>query len=158
LIRGAVAAAIGFEALKFSLTILLPELLKSPTAKIFGPIIGLLIFFNLTATLVLFLAAWISTAPGSRSAEHPRPFVRSPHGARIHRRARAANQVQLPLTSIDALNRVAAARGTTRDDLAAAAVTQYLASLQDKDGTESTDWRSPALFGQESAGEPQGKR
>ena len=30
----------------------------------FGPIIGLLAFFNLVATLVLFVAAWISTADG----------------------------------------------------------------------------------------------
>ncbi len=36
----------------------------SKTAAIFGPVIGLLFFFNLVAQLVLFVAAWIATAEG----------------------------------------------------------------------------------------------
>jgi membrane protein len=62
LIRGAIAAAVAFEALKLGLTLLLPLLLTSSTAKLFGPVIGLLFFFNLVATVVLFVAAWIATA------------------------------------------------------------------------------------------------
>ncbi|WP_196073211.1 inner membrane protein YhjD [Nakamurella alba] len=65
LLRGALAAAIGFEVLKQALT-LLPQLFnRSASYQIFGNIIGLLFFFNLTATLVLFVAAWISTADGT---------------------------------------------------------------------------------------------
>ena len=130
LIRGAITAAVGFEVLKFGLTYLLPQMLTSPTAKIFGPIIGLLIFFNATATVVLFVAAWIATAAGSRSAEHPRPYVRSPHGARIHRRA-AANRIMLSTSTLDELDRVAAAEGSSRDQLVRTAVAKYLAALDE---------------------------
>ncbi len=126
LIRGSLATAIGFEVLKFGLTYLLPELLTSPTAKIFGPIIGLLIFFNATATVVLFMAAWISTSAGSPSAERPKPPVRSPHGVRAHRRAAAANMIQLPEASIGELDRIASAQETTREALVRSAVAAYL--------------------------------
>ena len=71
LLRGAVLAAIAFEALKFGLTFLLPLLLTSVTAKLFGQVIGLLFFFNLVATTVLFVAAWIATYPGQPSAVPP---------------------------------------------------------------------------------------
>jgi len=62
LLRGAIVAAIAFEVLKVALGLLLKLLLVSATAKLFGPIIGLLFFFNLVATVVLFVAAWIATA------------------------------------------------------------------------------------------------
>jgi membrane protein len=62
LLRGALIAAVGFEVLKQAITNL-PQLFSgSATYAIFGNIIGLLFFFNLTATLVLFVAAWISTS------------------------------------------------------------------------------------------------
>lgn len=65
LIRGSLIAAVGFEVLKFALTNILPSALSGgATGAVFGPIIGLLAFFNLVATLVLFVAAWISTAEG----------------------------------------------------------------------------------------------
>ncbi|SDP00997.1 membrane protein [Nakamurella panacisegetis] len=65
LIRGSIIAAAGFEVLKFALTTILPGALSGgATGKVFGPIIGLLAFFNLVATLVLFVAAWISTSEG----------------------------------------------------------------------------------------------
>jgi membrane protein len=69
LIRGSVIAAVAFEILKFALTFVLPKLTKSATAQVFGSIIGLLFFFNLAATLVLFVAAWISTADGGPRSE-----------------------------------------------------------------------------------------
>jgi len=72
LLRGAVIAAVAFEVLKFLLTFLLPLLLTSTTAKLFGPIIGLLFFFNLVATVVLFVACWIATAnPTAAQRTHP---------------------------------------------------------------------------------------
>ena len=65
LVRGSIIAAVGFEVLKFALTTILPGALSGgATGKVFGPIIGLLAFFNLVATLVLFVAAWISTSEG----------------------------------------------------------------------------------------------
>lgn len=61
LLRGAIMTAVAFEVLKVALTFLLPLLLSSATAKLFGPFIGLLFFFNLAATVVMFAAAWIAT-------------------------------------------------------------------------------------------------
>ncbi len=126
LLRGSFVAAIGFEVLKFALTYLLPELLTSPTAKIFGPIIGLLIFFNLTATVVLFMAAWMSTSSGSPSAERARTDVPVPHGVREHRHTAAANLIQLPETALQQLDRIASREGTTREALVRSAVAAYL--------------------------------
>jgi membrane protein len=71
LLRGAVLASVAFEALKFGLTFLLPLLLTSVTAKLFGQVIGLLFFFNLVATAVLFIAAWIATDAGQPCAAEP---------------------------------------------------------------------------------------
>jgi membrane protein len=64
-LRGSIIAAVGFEILKYALIVLLPNAgSTSKTAAIFGPVIGLLFFFNLVAQLVLFVAAWIATAEG----------------------------------------------------------------------------------------------
>ena len=62
LIRGSAMAGAAFEILKLGLTVLFPALLSSVSAKVFGPIIGLLFFFDFVATVVLFVAAWIATA------------------------------------------------------------------------------------------------
>ena len=128
LLRGSGAAAVAFEVLKFALTYVLPTLLSSATAKIFGPIIGILIFFNLVATVVLFLAAWIATSSGSRSGETPRPFVRSPHGARDHRQAASARQFGLEPSVLAEVDQLAAAEGRSRDQVLRAAVAGYLAA------------------------------
>ena len=64
LIRGSIMAAVGFEIFKLLLTTLLTKVTSSATGQIFGSIIGLLFFFNITATMVLIVAAWISTAEG----------------------------------------------------------------------------------------------
>lgn len=76
-IRGSIIAAIGFEILKFALTTILPAFTStSRTAVIFGPIIGLLFFFNLVAQLVLFVAAWVATANGhDEDDDEPLPEV-----------------------------------------------------------------------------------
>ncbi len=76
-LRGSILAAIGFEILKYALIVLLPEAgSTSKTAAIFGPVIGLLFFFNLVAQLVLFVAAWIATAEGGPELdERPLPEV-----------------------------------------------------------------------------------
>lgn len=79
LFRGAVMAAIAFEVLKLGLTLLLPLLLTSATAKLFGPVIGLLFFFNLVATVVLFLAAWIATARTAATPTGPTPANKLDH-------------------------------------------------------------------------------
>jgi len=62
LIKGTLLAAIGFEAIKFAMTYLLPQLASSPSGAAFGSIIGLMAFFYFFARLTLFCAAWIATA------------------------------------------------------------------------------------------------
>ena len=128
LLRGSATAAVAFEVLKFALTYVLPTLLRSATAKIFGPIIGILIFFNLVATVVLFLAAWIATADGSRAGETPRPFVRSPHGAVDHRRAAVAKNIGLEPAVLKEVDQLAAQEGRTRQEVLTSAVSEFLAA------------------------------
>jgi membrane protein len=72
LVRGATFAAVGFELLKFALTNGLSSLVSGgASGAVFGPIIGLLAFFNLVATLVLFVAAWTSTSDGGPTRKDP---------------------------------------------------------------------------------------
>ncbi|MBE1462392.1 YihY/virulence factor BrkB family protein [Kibdelosporangium phytohabitans] len=61
-VRGALAAAIGFEFLKIGANLYLSLLGRSPTSKAFGSVIGLLVFIYLVARLLLLVAAWIATS------------------------------------------------------------------------------------------------
>ncbi|MEA9389903.1 inner membrane protein YhjD [Acerihabitans sp. TG2] len=70
--RGALLAAIGFEAIKFIMTISLPKLATSPSGAAFGSVIGLMAFFYFFARLTLFCAAWIATAPADPD-KNPHP-------------------------------------------------------------------------------------
>ncbi|MCE7005920.1 inner membrane protein YhjD [Kibdelosporangium philippinense] len=66
-VKGALAAAIGFEILKQLGAIYLNVVTSSPTGAIFGPVIGLLVFANLVARFLLFITAWTATTsrPGT---------------------------------------------------------------------------------------------
>ncbi|CAM4130928.1 inner membrane protein YhjD [Kibdelosporangium persicum] len=66
-VKGALAAAIGFEILKQLGAIYLTAVTSSPTGALFGPVIGLLVFANLVARFLLFITAWTATAspPGT---------------------------------------------------------------------------------------------
>jgi membrane protein len=72
-IRGAGAAAVGFELLKQVLTIYLASVMNSPAGNIFGPILGLLVFANLVARFLLFITAWTATARENIVAPVPVP-------------------------------------------------------------------------------------
>ncbi|HEV2784130.1 MAG TPA: inner membrane protein YhjD [Actinophytocola sp.] len=72
-LRGALFAAIGFEILKQLATIYLNLVGGSPTGALFGPIIGLLLFANLVARLLLFITAWTATAKENLEPAVPRP-------------------------------------------------------------------------------------
>jgi membrane protein len=61
-VRGAIAAAVGFEILKQVFTIYLEIVVDSPSGKLFGPIIGLLLFANFVSRFLLFITAWTATA------------------------------------------------------------------------------------------------
>lgn len=75
LLRGTLLAAVGFEIIKFAMTVVLPKLASSPSGAAFGSVIGLMAFFYLFARLTLFCAAWIATAnyQGDRSADDASP-------------------------------------------------------------------------------------
>lgn len=62
LLRGTLLAAIGFEVIKFIMTLTLPKLATSPSGAAFGSVLGLMAFFYFFARLTLFCAAWIATA------------------------------------------------------------------------------------------------
>jgi membrane protein len=86
-LRGSIVAAIGFEILKYALTTILPAFTgTSRTAAIFGPVIGLLFFFNLVAQLVLFVAAWVATADGGADDDEHDPLPEVPEATFIVRK------------------------------------------------------------------------
>ncbi len=72
-VKGAVAAAIGFEVLKQVGTIYLSVVTSSPAGAAFGPVIGVLVFANLVAQFLLFITAWTATAPENRLKDLPEP-------------------------------------------------------------------------------------
>jgi len=70
-VRGAIAAAIGFEVLKQVFTIYLTTVAASPSGSLFGPIIGLLLFANFVSRFLLFITAWTATATENQVVEPP---------------------------------------------------------------------------------------
>jgi membrane protein len=60
--RGSLLGAVGLAVLQYLATFLIGRFTSSPSAALFGPIIALMVFFNLFAQLILFVAAWIGTA------------------------------------------------------------------------------------------------
>ena len=60
--RGALLGAIGLGILQYSTGLLFNLFSTNRAASIFGPVITLMLFFNLFAQLILFIAAWIATA------------------------------------------------------------------------------------------------
>lgn len=62
LARGALIGSLGLVVLQYLTGILMGSFSKNPAAALFGPVIVLMLFFNLFARLILFVAAWIATA------------------------------------------------------------------------------------------------
>jgi membrane protein len=93
--RGALAAAIGFEVLKTVATIYLNVVIGGPLGSLVGPIVGLLVFANLVSRFLLFITAWTATAQEnliSAPIAPPGPAVIRPdvHLSRTPRVAEAA--------------------------------------------------------------------
>jgi membrane protein len=53
--------AVGLGVLQYLTSFLIGRFTRSPSAALFGPVIALMVFMNLFARLVLFIAAWIGT-------------------------------------------------------------------------------------------------
>jgi membrane protein len=60
--RGALMGAIGLGVLQYSTGLLFNLFGNNKAASLFGPVIVLMLFFNIFAQLILFVAAWIATA------------------------------------------------------------------------------------------------
>ncbi|MHA6805687.1 YhjD/YihY/BrkB family envelope integrity protein [Salinifilum ghardaiensis] len=70
---GALFAAIGFEILKQVGVFYLGRITSSPSGAAFGPILGLLVFANLTSRFVLFVTAWTASARENLALLPPEP-------------------------------------------------------------------------------------
>lgn len=86
LLRGAAAGTVGLALLQYATGILFGVFGRNAAAALFGPVIVLMLFFNLFATLILLVAAWIATAtvpvepvalpePEPEEAAEPEPAV-----------------------------------------------------------------------------------
>ncbi|WP_020667071.1 inner membrane protein YhjD [Amycolatopsis nigrescens] len=71
--RGAVAAAIGFELLKQAGSFYLRLIGDSPTGAAFGSVIGLMVFISLVSRLLVFITAWTATARDAPATALPPP-------------------------------------------------------------------------------------
>jgi membrane protein len=60
--RGALLGSIALVALQSLASLLISAFRGNAAAAIFGPVIVLMLFFNIFAQLILFIAAWIATA------------------------------------------------------------------------------------------------
>lgn len=72
-VKGAIAAAVGFEVLKQVFTIYLESVSTSPSGQIFGSTLGLLLFANFVSRFLLFITAWTATARENVVREPPPP-------------------------------------------------------------------------------------
>ncbi|HEY2763702.1 MAG TPA: inner membrane protein YhjD [Pseudonocardiaceae bacterium] len=61
-IRAAAVAAVGFEVLKQAFAIYLDSVTASPTGRLFGPVIGLMVFAYFVSRFLLFVTAWAATS------------------------------------------------------------------------------------------------
>jgi len=70
--RGALVGAVGLGVLQYLSTFLIGRFSSNPAFAIFGSVIALMLFFNLFARLILFMAAWIGTAEHVAVPQPPR--------------------------------------------------------------------------------------
>jgi membrane protein len=61
LFKGALTGAVGLAALQYLTSFITSLFAGNAAAQVFGPIILVMLFFNLFATLILMIAAWMAT-------------------------------------------------------------------------------------------------
>lgn len=69
--RAAWFGAVGFELLKQAFAIYLDSVTNSPTGRLFGPVIGLMVFAYFVSRFLLFLTAWAAVVTKSASETEP---------------------------------------------------------------------------------------
>ena len=86
--RAALFGAVGFEVLKQAFAIYLDIITNSPTGRLFGPLIGLMVFAYFVSRFLLFLTAWAAVASAKvpedqqqapREVPSPLPAETHPH-------------------------------------------------------------------------------
>lgn len=81
--RAGALAAVGFEVFKQLGSIYLGAVTGSPAGRVFGPVLGLMVFAYITGYLVLFATAWGATAtpedPRAKPVDPPPPAIIAPH-------------------------------------------------------------------------------
>jgi membrane protein len=65
-LRAAILGAVGFEVLKQAFAVYLDSVSSSPTGRLFGPVIGLMVFAYFVSRFLLFVTAWAATARDNR--------------------------------------------------------------------------------------------
>jgi len=60
--KGALIGSVGLFGLQYLTGFLMGKFSGNPAAAVFGPVIVLMLFFNLFARLILYVAAWIATS------------------------------------------------------------------------------------------------
>ena len=95
--RGALLGAIGLAILQYLTSFLVGLFSHNSAAALFGPVITLMLFFNLFAQLILFVAAWIATARQEAvevgDGEERVRFALEPEGAASKQPAMVPEQV-----------------------------------------------------------------
>jgi membrane protein len=80
--RAGALAAVGFEVFKQLGSIYLGAVTGSPAGRVFGPVLGLMVFAYITAYLLLFATAWGATAtpadPRAKPVDPPPPAIIAP--------------------------------------------------------------------------------
>jgi membrane protein len=64
--RAAWLGAVGFELLKQAFAIYLDSVTNSPTGRLFGPVIGLMVFAYFVSRFLLFLTAWAAVVANNQ--------------------------------------------------------------------------------------------
>lgn len=72
-VRAAALGAVGLAVLQQVMSVYLTTVTTSPAGVAFGPILGLLVFANVVARLVLFVTAWAATLRENRPERVPDP-------------------------------------------------------------------------------------
>jgi len=87
---GALIGSAGLFVLQYLTGFLMGKFSGNPAAAVFGPVIVLMLFFNLFARLNLYVAAWIATsvqpAVTDQIQEFDRPLLNSPNVSDLVRR------------------------------------------------------------------------
>lgn len=87
---GALIGSAGLFGLQYLTGFLMGKFSGNPAAAVFGPVIALMLFFNLFARLNLYVAAWIATsvqpAVADQIQEFDRPLLKAPNVSDLVRR------------------------------------------------------------------------